>query len=126
MKFVRCLYLIFLKFVRPTKLDIAKRNVLTILAMSYDPTRLLQPVLTNLKRFFKEICKHKFGWNEIISEDFRKEFEKIILSLQEIEKISVPINILLETDKQIKLELYGFSNDRKKKYRACVYLRQAV
>ena len=107
-------------------LDIAKRNVLTILAMSYDPTRLLQPVLTNLKRFFKEICKHKFSWNEIISEDFRKEFEKIMLSLQEIEKISVPINILPETDKQIKLELYGFSNASLQKYRACVYLRQAV
>ena len=88
-------------------LDIAKRNVLTILAMSYDPTRLLQPSLTNLKRFLKEICKHKFSWNEIVSEDFRNEFEKIMLSLQEIEKISVPINILPETYRQIKLELYA-------------------
>ena len=43
-----------------------------------------------------------------------------MLSLQEIEKISVPINILPETDKQIKLELYGFSNASLQKYRACV------
>ena len=34
-------------------LDITKRNFLKILAMFYDPIGLLQPILINLKRFFR-------------------------------------------------------------------------
>ena len=35
-------------------LDITKRNTITILAMFYDPTDLLQTILINLKRLFPE------------------------------------------------------------------------
>ena len=35
-------------------LDITKRNTITILAMFYDPTGLLQTILINLKRLFPE------------------------------------------------------------------------
>ena len=62
-------------------LDITKRNVLKILAMFYDPIGLLQPILINLKRLFQEICKQKLSWDELLPDDFRNEFEKIMLSL---------------------------------------------
>ena len=35
-------------------LDITKRNTITILAIFYDPTGLLQTILINLKRLFPE------------------------------------------------------------------------
>ena len=61
-------------------LDITRRNVLKILAMFYCPIGLLQPILINLKRLFQEICKQKLSWNELLPDDFRNEFEKIMLS----------------------------------------------
>ena len=74
-------------------LDITKRNVLKILVMFYDPIDLLQPDLINLKRLFQEICKQKISWEELVRDDFRKQFEKIMLSLQDMEKISIARNV---------------------------------
>ena len=65
-------------------LDITKQNVLKILAMFHDPIGLLQPILINLKRLFQEICKEKLSWDKLLADDFRNEFEKIMLSLQDI------------------------------------------
>ena len=100
-------------------LDITKRNVLKILAMFYDPIGLLQPIFINLKRLFQVICKQKLNWdellpdyfrifqaiykqklnwNELLPDEFRSEFKKIMLSLQDMEKISIARNVLLKTD----------------------------
>ena len=40
-----------------------KRNILKILSMFYDPTRILQPVIINLKIIFQNICKQKILWD---------------------------------------------------------------
>ena len=77
-------------------LDITKQNVLKILAMFHDPIGLLQPILINLKRLFQEICKEKLSWDELSADDFRNEFEKIMLSLQDMEKIFITRNFLNE------------------------------
>ena len=104
-------------------LDITKRNVLKILAMFYDLIGLLQPILINLKRLFQEICKQKLSWDELLPDDFRNEFEKIMLSLQDMEKISIDRNVLLQTDCQLEIELHGFSDASLQSYDACVYIR---
>ena len=80
-------------------LNITKRNVLKILAMLYDPIGLLQPILINLKRMLQEICKQKLSWDELLPDDFRNEFEKIMFSFQDMEKISIVINTLLQSDR---------------------------
>ena len=64
-------------FVKPVKLlIIRKRNLLKTLAMFYDPIGLLQPILINLKRFFQGICKQKLSCDDLLPDDFRREFEK--------------------------------------------------
>ena len=75
---------------------ITKQNVLKILAMFHDPIGLLQLILINLKRLFQEICKEKLSWDELSADDFRNEFEKIMLSLQDMEKIFITRNVLNE------------------------------
>ena len=100
-------------------LDITKRNVLKILTMFYDPIGLLH----NLKRIFQEICKQKLSWDDLLPDDFRNEFEKIMLSLQDMEKISFDRNVLLQTDCQLEIELHGFSDASLQSYGACVYIR---
>ena len=57
-------------------LDIRKRNLLKTLAMFYDPIGLLQPILINLKRLFQGICKQKLSCDDLLPDDFRREFEK--------------------------------------------------
>ena len=104
-------------------LDITRRNVLKILAMFYDLIGLLQPILINLKRLFQEICKQNLSWDELLPDDFKNEFEKIMLSLQDMEKISIDRNALPQTDCQLETELHGFSDASLQSYGACVYIR---
>ena len=105
-------------------LDITKRNVYKILAMFYDLTGLLQPILiNNLKRLFQEICKQKLSWDELLPDDFRNEFKKIMLSLQDMEKISITRNVLPKTNCQLEIELHGFNDASLQSYGACVYIR---
>ena len=77
-------------------LYVTKQNVLKILAMFHDPIGLLQRILINLKRLFQEICKEKLSWDKLLADDFRNEFEKIMLSLQDMEKIFITRNVLNE------------------------------
>ena len=104
-------------------LNITKRNVLKILAMLYDPIGLLQPILINLKRMLQEICKQKLSWDELLPDDFRNEFEKIMFSLQDMERISIVKNTLLQSDSQQEIELHGFSDSSLQSYGVCVYFR---
>ena len=46
-----------------------------------------------------------------------------MLSLQDIEKISLSRNVLPQTDGQHKIELHGFGDASLQGYGACVYLR---
>ena len=89
--------------------------------MFYDPIGLLQLILINLNRLFQESCKKKFRWDEILSEDFKKGFKKIVFSLQDMGKIFVTRNILPEIEEQLKIELHGFSDASLQIFGACVY-----
>ena len=58
-------------------LDITKRNFLKILAMFYDPIGLLQPILINLKRFFRRFVNKNsngMGFYQMVSETSLKSF----------------------------------------------------
>ena len=59
-------------------LEPSKRNVLKILAMFYDPLGILQPILISLKVLFQNLCKQKFEWDEIISDEFKSEWDGIL------------------------------------------------
>ena len=46
-----------------------------------------------------------------------------MLSLQDMEKISIDRNVLLQMDCQLEIELHGFSEASLQSYGACVYIR---
>ena len=46
-----------------------------------------------------------------------------MLSLQDMQKISIARNILLQMDCQLEIELHGFSDASLQRYGACVYIR---
>ena len=48
-------------------------NILKILAMFFDPIGILQPLVINLKILVQKVCKQKFYWDEVISEELQEE-----------------------------------------------------
>ena len=46
-----------------------------------------------------------------------------MLSLQDMQKISIARNVLLQTDCQLEIELHGFSDASLQRYGAYVYIR---
>ena len=46
-----------------------------------------------------------------------------MLSLQDMQKISIARNVLLQTDCQLEIELHGFNDASLQRYGACVYIR---
>ena len=69
-----------------------KQNILKILSMFYDPTRILQPVIINLKITFQNICKQKIVWHDELPIDIAN----IINSLNDIQEIKIPRKIIFE------------------------------
>ena len=70
-------------------LSVSKRNILKILAMFFDPIGVLQPLVINLKILFQKVCKEKFDWDEVISEELQEEWKMMMNSFKLIRKLKV-------------------------------------
>lgn len=42
---------------------ITKRNVVSLIEEIYDPLGFLSPIIVQFKRFMRELCKVKLGWD---------------------------------------------------------------
>ena len=102
-----------------------KRNILKTIASIFDPIGFLQNVTINLKILFQEICVQKMEWDEILVEDLRSKWAKIIEQLKvhqdvKIERYYFAGNV---NDPVDKIFLHGFSDASELAYAACVYLK---
>ena len=50
--------------------------------MFFDPIGILQPLVINLKILFQKVCKEKFDWDEIISEELKEESKMMMNSFK--------------------------------------------
>ena len=75
-------------------LSVTKRNILKILAMFFDPIGILQPLVINFKILFQKVCKEKFDWDEVISEELQEEWKIIMNSFKLIGKLKVSRKIV--------------------------------
>ena len=75
-------------------LSVTKRNILKILAMFFDPIGILQPLVINFKILFQKVCKKKFDWDEVISEELQEEWKIIMNSFKLIGKLKVSRKIV--------------------------------
>ena len=71
-----------------------KRNILTILAMFFDPIGMLQPLVINLKILVQKVCKEKFYWDEVISEELQEEWKMMMNSFKLTGKLKVSRKIV--------------------------------
>ena len=70
-------------------LSATKRNILKILAMFFDPIGILQPLVMYLRILCQKVCKEKFDWDEVISEELKEEWEIMLNSFKLIGKLKV-------------------------------------
>ena len=102
-------------------LSATKRNILKILATFFDPIGILQPIAFNLKILFQKVCKEKFDWDEVISEELQEEWKMMMNSFKL--KVSQKIVYLENGDQLEMLELHGFSDASLQNCGACIYLK---
>ena len=50
--------------------------------MFFNPLGILQPLVINLKILFQEVCKEKFDWDEVISEELQEEWKMMMNSFK--------------------------------------------
>ena len=108
------------KTLKPTK-----RNTLKILASFYYTLGMIQPILSGLKILLQEVHKVKIGWDEVLPDELRKEWER---SLSEIKEMGC-----VEVDRRFEegcvddpvtwRELHGFSDASQQGYGACIYVQ---
>ena len=55
-----------------------KRNILSLIAIFYDPIGLIQPIIIKLKLLFQEVCVTHADWDMEISEQLKDQFDFIV------------------------------------------------
>ena len=54
---------------------LTKRNLLRILATTYyDHLEMLQPIITQMKTMFQQICKLNLDWDSVLPDNLKQSF----------------------------------------------------
>ena len=55
-----------------------KRNILSLIAIFYDPIGLIQPIIIKLKLLFQGVCVTHVDWDIEISEQLKNKFDLLL------------------------------------------------
>ena len=67
-----------------------KRQLLQCISSVFDPMGVVSPVTVEAKIIMQELWKRKFGWDDILPDDVRKECQKLCDSLLSLSGIKLP------------------------------------
>ena len=86
---------------------------------------MLNPIVVQMKTFFQRLYSAKYGWDDLITNDYLEEWNELVKSLSAIEFISVATLYCYynTNDPVVTIELPGFCDALMKAYGCCVYLR---
>ena len=104
---------------------ITKRHMLKITASYFDPVGILSPYLVNFKCLIQEACQMKLSWDDVVSEDIRSKWEKLIRNCTQLDPLIVERNYLNQRNLSdvTDVQCHGFSDASGKAYASVVYLR---
>ena len=90
----------------------------------YDPLGFASPFILPAKRLFQHLCKDKVGWDEEISQNMLKTWERWLADLPHLQRISVPRYFKSHQLDEVKnTQLHNFSDASTEGYGAVSYLR---
>ncbi|XP_065217063.1 uncharacterized protein LOC135843205 [Planococcus citri] len=100
-----------------------KKKVLSIISSIYDPLGFLGPVTVSCKIIMQSLWRDKLSWDSPLPEEIKKQWIKLISTLHELNKITIPRHLFSMSERYQFLELHGFADASKDAYGAVVYLR---
>ena len=106
---------------KPPITKVTKRNVLSRIALMYDPLGLLGPVIVKSKIFLQTLWRLKLDWDETLPEYLHTEWDDYERELPCLREITVPRTVI-KSDFSF-IEIHGFCDASEIAYGACVYLR---
>ena len=109
---------------KANELPPTKRNVLRVAASFYDPLGLISPITTRVKLIFRLLCKDKYEWDDVISNDIKTLWFEFLNELHAINLIRVKRYVICEPNHVIQsIQLHAFSDSSMKAYAGAVYVR---
>ena len=100
-----------------------KRSVLKLSAKIFDPLGFLSAFTILLKTFFQSLCADNVNWDDSLTGDVLKSWNKIMQDLSSLQPIRIPRCYFAISKNPLVFELHGFSDASCKAYAAVVYLR---
>lgn len=104
---------------------LTRRGILSTISSIYDPLGFAAPVLLKGKRILQDLCKSDVDWDDPISEEYSRQWEKWRYQLPTLENFSVkrclkPIDFGVIINKQV----HSFCDASSTGYGQVSYLRQ--
>ena len=105
--------------VQPTK-----RNILKVIASTYDPVGFLAPIVLNLKLLFQEICLKNIGWDDPIG-NLETKWRNIVKLLSGYADMKIKCCYYIKDvrDPIRNIYLHGFSDDAEKVFANCIHMK---
>ena len=101
-----------------------KRNVVSMTARFFYPLGVVSPVTVLFKMFFQRLCEARVGWDDALTGDLLREWNRLLSALQGSETLAIPRCYLTGIpDPPQSARLVGFCDASAKAYAAVVYLR---
>ena len=105
-------------------LPATKRTVLKGTAQVYDPLGWISPIIIEMKVLFQKISESKVDWDDELTQDLKKSYDKWVLDLQRVGKIKIQRCYFNQDNPvPVSIQLHGFSDASSYAYAAAVYLR---
>ena len=109
------------------KVDVKRRPCTRrdLLSQTYDPLGLIQPFILPAKQLLQEACKRSLRWDDDLSNlpGLGMHWEKWLLALPQLEKVSIKRSLTLPEKEIAGLELHTFSDASISGYGVDVYVR---
>lgn len=102
---------------------LTKRNILSRIALIFDPLGLLGPVIIIGKLIIQELWLVKIDWDESVPMNLDTKWRDYERPLGCLNDLDIPRKIVVDDAKFI--ELHGFADASQQAYGACVYLRSS-
>ena len=106
------------------KLELTKRNAVSLAPKFYDPLRFVSPITVQLKILFQSLCKAGVEWDESLNGDLLDQWKLLVSGLLKAETITIRRCYLDGIIAPVvKYSLQGFCDASSLAYGAVLYLK---
>lgn len=98
--------------------------MLSTVSSVYDPLGLLAPFTLKAKQILQQLCKAKYGWDEVIPVEFSKPWQQWLKDLDELARFQVARCVKPKNFGKVKIaQLHNFCDASEQGYGVASYLR---